>query len=499
MFGYRKLGQLDSALLTCAAEGPLGTVWVGCSGARTTWWTLSNGRWAGTYAPGLFRLEDEEFIAHADFDGDDRWVYGMLPDDTGLWLAGGIAGEGAALWRLESGVVVHEVTRSGAGNVAELAELSGVLYAMDERLYKRTELSLEQVLTPDADPEGSLVALRDRLYWTTEDGETAWMQGDTQESADNDTLSQGIHNAHATFHGRLWSIVSDDVGISLLHDGADTQGPRIMPDLTVDDPVQELAWFDGHNWRSVARWHVNDVGMYARLAAFGGALWLFGELWDADAQDHAEQPCVAIYDGETLTAGRPWPYWVDRITVSERRAIIVGDDSWYGQPVYADSFTNWQGPSCVLEADVDLRIRAVIQEYGDGTGESPVVSSIEQEYGDGSGDGPTVTEIRQEFSQAASGPGGSESILWLTDTDTANCVAVRVTTGAGADIDTQLRAVIRCDKEAHAVTDWGTYQELALNAKVTVNEPGLVARVGVIKPNTVDDETAVNVQLLREN
>jgi len=96
------------------------------------------------------------------------------------------------------------------------------------------------------------------------------------------------------------------------------------------------------------------------------------------ARDHAEQPCVAIYDGETLEAGRPWPYWVRRIIVSERRAIIVGDDSWYGTPIYGDGYTNWRGPSCVIEADVDLRIRAVIQEYGDGTGESPVVSSIEQ-------------------------------------------------------------------------------------------------------------------------
>jgi len=278
MFGYRLIGRLDSALLTCAAEGPLGTVWVGCSGARPIFWTLSNGRWAGTYAPALFRLEDEQFIPHADFMADDRWVYGMLADDTGIWLAGGIQDEGAALWRLESGDVVHEVTKSNARTMAELAWLNGVLYAMGERLYKRTELSLQLVATPNLDPEGSPASLRDRLYWTTEDGETAWMQGDRQENTWNDILSEGNNNAHAVFQGRLWSIVSTDMGISLAHDGGDTQGGRIMPLSTVDDPVQELAWFDGHGWRSVARWHVNDVGMYARLAALGGKLWLFGEL-----------------------------------------------------------------------------------------------------------------------------------------------------------------------------------------------------------------------------
>ena len=353
MFGYRLLGRLEDALLTCAAEAPDGTVYVGCTGPRPQYWTPSLGRWASDYAPGLFTLEDEVFSPVDGFDADDRWVSGMLPDETGVWLAGGVLGEGAAVWRIEEGDVVHEVIAAAGSNVAELVWLDGKLYALGQAIYRLDELALTQVSTPELEPASSLAALGDRLYWTTHTGRTAWMQGDYQTSTESNTL-QAVRGAHAVYQGRLWALQSADLGHRSTHDDFATQGARIMPALSDDDPMQALAWCDGWEWRTVAQWHVGESGMYERLAVIGARLWLFGELWTLEGQDHADAPCTGVYDGNTLALADPWPYWVERIVAGGRRAVMVGDDAPYGRALVTvdpgSGGAYWVGPSVVLAA-----------------------------------------------------------------------------------------------------------------------------------------------------
>ncbi len=105
-----------------------------------------------------------------------------------------------------------------------------------------------------------------------------------------------------------------------------------------------------------------------------------------------------------------------------------------------------------------------------------------------------VDSLEYQWADEVKPPGEGESVLFITDQYDSNVVALRVTTDAGVDVDVQLRGIARADKEDLAVDDWDSYQAFNLGENVTLEEPGKELRVGIIKPDSVSDDTDIFVQ-----
>ena len=211
---------------------------------------------------------------------------------------------------------------------------------------------------------------------------------------------------------------------------------------------------------------------------------------------------MGVYDGNTLALAEPWPYWVERIVPGDRRAVMVGDDAPYGRAIETvdpgSDGVYWVGPSVVIAASMDPAIHEIRVEVGDGAGETPHIHELRVEVGDGTGLTPHIHEVRVEFAEAARGPDG-EKVLWLVKDEGGPCVALRVTTGETWETDVQVRGLVRCGKEALDVDDWSSYQRFALNQQVTIEEPGVEVRLGLIVDDGYEGVVDAYAELLRED
>jgi len=107
-----------------------------------------------------------------------------------------------------------------------------------------------------------------------------------------------------------------------------------------------------------------------------------------------------------------------------------------------------------------------------------------------------VSLLRLEWADGDSDPTeDGDEVLWLLHTAAEDVVGVRVVTSLSVPDGEELECLVRCDAEAYAVDAWHTYQRFRSNRRVTLEQPGRVLRVGVVKPAAFPDDTDVFVQL----
>ncbi len=111
---------------------------------------------------------------------------------------------------------------------------------------------------------------------------------------------------------------------------------------------------------------------------------------------------------------------------------------------------------------------------------------------------PALDRLNSEWADEVPGPGEGELTLFIRRTRPRPILALRVTTGAGSEVDAQIRGLVREDSAEAAVDDWDSYQEFRLGQNVWLDQPGETIRIALIKPEDVPEITDVFVQLKTE-
>lgn len=121
----------------------------------------------------------------------------------------------------------------------------------------------------------------------------------------------------------------------------------------------------------------------------------------------------------------------------------------------------------------------------------PAVDKVSAEYAEvgAATNSPQVYTVRAEWASAPGEPGGSDRVLFLTNTGDADCFMVRVTSTLTNEQEALCRVLIRADLETIAVNDWGSYQQGALGQSIMLNNPGKAVRLAIIGPNTLPAST----------
>ena len=556
MFGYRELGHFPGAYLTCAAQAPDGTVYVGRWADRE-----GPGIWIPSAVPGLYTLAAGVFTPQPHFADGARWVNAMHADTEGIWAAGALLAPGtravATLWRIEGGEVVAEFLADFSPAIGleawevevwgEEVCVAGNLWVAKKGETKLVNLAPGLVLGFQA----SLLAQRDRLHWLQEgagggqggiDATMQWWDGDRLQQAESALIPWA--NCLATFEGRVWGV--RNIGVSV---PAGTMRPT-----PIAGAYQELVWFDGYGWQAVAAWEPS-AGLYSRLCALHGGLYMFGEVWgDPPYGDPPGQPCVGNFDGRNLELGRPWGYYPARIVTiprpdngQERGVLFVADTIYPTQQELSSLCFGTR----VVAAGLDVAIFEVHAEVsGGGTESRPSIHEVRAEVSGGEPEtAPVIHEVRAEFSDGAEGPrriaifevhaevsgGGMESrpsiyeiraetsgggaetrpsiheirvetsggpgmepILWLVKEEETDVVGILVTMAGLPAEDRGVTVIARFGREHLPVDDWASYQAVPINVKTPVDEPGRTARIGVIQRRGGPEQAAVGVVLLTE-
>jgi len=218
----------------------------------------------------------------------------------------------------------------------------------------------------------------------------------------------------------------------------------------------------------------------------------------------------------------------------DRLAVEWGDGLGANKPLLDSLTFTWGDNHALHQPTLD---RLILQWYW-GPDERPTLDNLAVEWGDGLGaNQPTLDRLAVEWGDNSHGPNkptldslevgwaahepwprqsrvqlglfklewadnpqvlAGEKILWLLHTGETDAFEVRVTTEANIPDEAAMRCVIRCDREVLPVLAWSTYQTFAVNENVSIEQPGKEVRVGIVKPDSVDDTTGVLVQLRRE-
>jgi len=196
----------------------------------------------------------------------------------------------------------------------------------------------------------------------------------------------------------------------------------------------------------------------------------------------------------------------------------VGDD---GPGVEATSvnWSNGNGP-CVKRLSVEWSdgngpvgedgpgVEEVSVRWSDGSGptgeDGPGVEAASVNWSDGSGppvgeDGPMIDRISVEWHRGQPIDHDAERVLYVVNNDNSRpCVALRVVSGLGPEVDVQCRLLVRADLEGVVGVDVDeSYDEYALGVQNELKKPGYKIRVGVVGPNTLPLDTDFFFQFVR--
>lgn len=286
-------------------------------------------------------------------------------------------------------------------------------------------------------------------------------------------------------------------------------------------PLDVMLRYDG---QTVQPWHVEDRSLG----------WLGDPLFAGRFSDD-------VYLVENVNAqalGSDW-FGQDRPDFAEAELRILAtplevmvktvelewsDGSETGQPAIELVQIEWEPPAGEHWDNVPTT-EAVNLEWSDGrtVGLQPTVLDVAVDWSDGSQteDDPTVLEVTLEWEASITIPEPedaglaiedvsiewanavpaidvNEEVLWLLETGTRLCHALRVELGGLTPTEVaQCRVYVRSDNETAAIDDWSTYQLGAPRQTIYLGVPGYIIRCGIIGPNTLNHPD-VCVSLFRE-
>ena len=202
--------------------------------------------------------------------------------------------------------------------------------------------------------------------------------------------------------------------------------------------------------------------------------------------------------------------------------VIWGDGHAQQQPTLADLEVSWS-----KGGDRRPALAALTAEWGDGLGAAqPTVADLTAHWSVGyTAARPAVADLTADWSDRPPGPppagvrvdllrvewahgdydptGDGSEVLWLMYTAppdvVGDVVGLRVVTSLDVPEGEELECLVRCDAEAYPVEAWPTYQRFRSNRRVTLDRPGRVLRVGIIKPAAFPEDTDVFVQFRFDN
>jgi len=185
--------------------------------------------------------------------------------------------------------------------------------------------------------------------------------------------------------------------------------------------------------------------------------------------------------------------------------VEQGDGSGTHRPALADLTAVWgDGLGAARPTVADLTAHWSVGY----TAARPAVADLTADWSDRPPGPPPagvrVDLLRVEWAHGDYDPTGDGSeVLWLMYTAppdvVGDVVGLRVVTSLDVPEGEELECLVRCDAETYPVEAWPTYQRFRSNRRVTLDRPGRVLRVGIIKPAAFPEDTDVFVQFRFDN
>lgn len=202
-------------------------------------------------------------------------------------------------------------------------------------------------------------------------------------------------------------------------------------------------------------------------------------------------------------------------------AVGFSDGTGTNSPDLGRAKVTWAGVPSYNDEPVVERLRV---DWSDGTydGPSPEITEVSGRWSVGSGDGdspevvkprvswydgdtpdpitvdPYVTTSVIEWKWGRPDPSETDRVLWVTHNDSKHvCKAVQVVSGLGADVDAQIRVLVRADRETFNVDAWDSYEEGECGSVIYLKHVGKFVRVAVVGPDTLPLDTDFHFQFIR--